>query len=495
MEQQNLYVPFDAQGADPWMWDLLVAGQGPTSYSFDLPNLNAGDGPVPVRIGLVGGDSFGHAIDATINGVSVGSLSFNGEVQASLTGTLPAGVLLPQGNDLTLTYTMSGGGPDDLGILFFDVVDLGVGTTTPTTPVTVKSITPYSPAFSAHPADYLIVTHSDFAAQAQRIASIKEGEGLRTLVVDVDRAYDRYSSGVFAARAVKALIAAAVQVTGARYVLLIGDDTFDPRNFAGSSPISYIPSLNAYDGEFGRVPSENAYADLDGDGIPKVAIGRLPVETVEEADVLTEKIAHQESILRSAGKTQLIALDNQGPEDISFAGEAAQLVSKLPKGSSVTYADLTQGVDQARATLITGLGNGPVATHYFGHGGQETWADEGLLTKPDIEGLPQNGKGTVLFTWTCEVQWFQYQFRPVINEALLLVPNGGALATVGPSGITDPTLQGIVYRRVYDSFFKGVPLGEAIRRAKAAALRQNPATRPVVEGWNLLGDPALKLQP
>ena len=278
-------------------------------------------------------------------------------------------------------------------------------------------------------------------------------------------------------------------------MLLIGDDTFDPRNFLGTSPISYIPSINAYDSQFGRVPSENAYADINGDGIPDVAIGRLPVETTDEAEMLADKIAHQETILRSAGNAELIALDIQGPGDISFQGEAAQILGELPPGSQVSYADVGQGIDQARANLLAGLADGPVATHYFGHGGQEIWSNEELLTKSDIEGLPQNGKGTVLFTWTCESQWYQYQFRPVINEALLLVPNGGALATFGPSGITDPTLQGFVYRPVYHSFYRGVPLGEAIRRAKAAALRQNPATQVVVDGWNLLGDPALRFQP
>ena len=50
-----------------------------------------------------------------------------------------------------------------------------------------------------------------------------------------------------------------------------------------------MPSLMIWDGQFGRVPSENLYADLDDDGKPDLAIGRLPVQTAEQADVLAAR--------------------------------------------------------------------------------------------------------------------------------------------------------------------------------------------------------------
>jgi hypothetical protein len=45
---------------------------------------------------------------------------------------------------------------------------------------------------------------------------------------------------------------------------------------------------------------------------------------------------------------------------------------------------------------------------------------------------------------------------------------------------------------LYDELLGGrVPLGEAIRRAKARAVAEDPRSAPVVEGWNLLGDPSI----
>jgi hypothetical protein len=80
-----------------------------------------------------------------------------------------------------------------------------------------------------------------------------------------------------------------------------------------------------------------------------------------------------------------------------------------------------------------------------------------------------------------------------VNEALLLVPNGGALATVGPTGISDPGLQSLLAEGVLSRLAEGLTLGEAIRASKAEVVLRTPDARAVVEGFTLLGDPALVL--
>ena len=99
-----------------------------------------------------------------------------------------------------------------------------------------------------------------------------------------------------------------------------------------------------------------------------------------------------------------------------------------------------------------------------------------------------------LFAWACESQWYQYLFGPSIDEALLLKPAGGVTAALGPVGISSPLLQQRLAERVYRGVFeRGLTLGEAVRRAKAEALAADPTTRPVVDGFGLLGDPSLRL--
>jgi hypothetical protein len=162
--------------------------------------------------------------------------------------------------------------------------------------------------------------------------------------------------------------------------------------------------------------------------------------------------------------------------------------------AAVRWADIDQqGVDAAHTALLRGLQQGALMTHYFGHGAVDYWASPAFLAVEDVADLTQTSRETILFTWTCFAQWFQNAYGPSINEALLLVERGGALAAFGPAGVTDPALQRSLFDRLYKKLLTDkLSLGEAIRRAKAEAIAENPTLRPVVEGWNLLGDPALR---
>jgi peptidase C25-like protein len=493
IEQNVFNAAFVAQGADPWIWDLLSSGFPSGPYAFDLPGLVAAGASVPVRVGLVGGSDHVHTVQAFINGEPAGTVTFEGKKPVLLEGTVPAGAVHESGNELSLVYTASPASDDDPGLVFLDVLDLGVSVAASAEPVPLDGIEAYDASLPAGAgADYLIVTHSAFAGQARRIASLKEAEGHRTWVVDVENAYDRFSGGVMEPAAVQALIRQAVRA-GARYVLLVGDDTFDPRDFSGMGFTSYVPSLLGWDGAYGRVPSENKYADVDGDGLPDVAIGRLPVQTAEEADVLVDKIARQAAVMRAAGRRHLFVVDNQAAGDPSFSNEADRVATLLGASAQVSWADLAQGVDRAREDLLDGLASGPLATHYFGHGGEDFWADEHLLDAGEAASLPPNGRETVLFSWTCVSQNYLFGLGPSLSEALLLAPQAGALAAVGPTGITDAPHQAVLFSHLYPYLLHGVPLGEALRRAKVEALRADPEARPVIEGWSLLGDPALAL--
>ena len=493
VEQNVFNAAFVAQGADPWIWDVLVSGVPAGPYVFDVPGLRAAGGAVPVRVGLIGGSDHAHTVQAFINGQPAGTVKFTGKKAVMLEGSVSAGTLRAAGNELSLTYTAPDATDEDPGLIFLDVLDLGAGVAAPTDPVSIDGVSAYDAGLSAGAgADYLIVTHAAFAEQARRIAALKEADGHRTWVVDVENAYDRFSGGVTEPAAVQALIRQGARA-GVRTVLLVGDDTFDPRDFSGLGQESYIPSLMGWDGQYGRVPSENRYADVDGDGSPDVAIGRLPVQTSEEADVMVDKISRQADVLRDAGRRHLLVVDNQSPRDPNFAGEASKVAALLGAGAETSWADVAQGVDQARTDLAEGLAAGPLATHYFGHGGEDFWADEHLFDAAQAASLGNAGHETLLFAWTCVSQNYLFGLGPSVGEAMLLAPEGGALATVGPTGITDAKDQAVLFGRLYPHLLRGLSLGEALRRAKAETLRLDPDGRGVVEGWSLLGDPSLTL--
>lgn len=495
IEQDVLYAPFAPRDSDPWIWDVLSHGTPAGPYAFDLPGLVPSGGEARVRLLLSGATDHHHEVGVELNGTPLGTVSFDGKHAAELKTRVARASLLASGNALNLTYTASGGEePPEYGLVFLDALDLELTLPTTTQAVGIARLSPFDAAIAVPPdTDYLIVSHADFLPQAQRLADIKSAEGRRALVVDVERAYDRYAAGVFEAQAVRALLREVRQVAPLRDVLLFGDDTFDPRDVLGAGLVSYVPSLDGWDGEFGRVPSENRYADLDDDGRPDLAIGRLPVQTLAQAETVVDKVEGQQAMLAQLAGRQVFAVDDGALPDLrAFRNMAERVIAGLPfKPDMVDLGE--EDVTAARARLLAALASGRQAVHYFGHGGPEAWADEGLLRASDAGALAGSGVQALFMTWACESQWYQYDWGPTVNEALLLVPDGGALAAVGPTGISLPRLQVALAQGVYDRLRQGMALGEAVRQAKAELLLSDPGAGPVVDGWSLLGDPALRL--
>ena len=493
VDRPLLYVASAPRGTDPWLWDQLAPGFGtwpyewdPSAGTFDVPGWPDGTAtPVPVRLRFQGMTDHRHLVSVTLNGESLGELAIDGAASAFLEAS--ASQVRAAGNELRIDYATGDGDPD--GYAYLDYLELArpAGWRDPSVVATPR---PFDDVLPAPGAEYLIVTHPLFAAQAERLAAAKRGEGMRVTVVDVERAYDRLSAGIPEAGAVRELVRRAAAGGRLRFVLLLGDDSFDPDDRAGFGGRAFVPSLNGWDGVFGRVASENRYADVNGDGRPDVAIGRLPARTPAEAEALVSKVERQQALLAPGRGRHLFAVDDPGPEGFDFAAEAHGVAARLPRRAPQAWADVSEGVGVARERLFTALAHGAAFTHYFGHGGPETWADEGLLTVEDAAALPSTG--TVVLTWACEAQFFQYLFGPSVNESLLLAARGGAVAAFGPAGITDAPLQAVLYERLYDELRRGrVPLGEAIRRAKGRAVDADPRVEPVVEGFNLLGDPSL----
>jgi hypothetical protein len=502
VEKSVLYLPSAPLGSDPWLWDFLWDGWpwpdpswDPLAGHFDLPGLGGEpEGDVEVKARFLAYSDHQHRVDVTLNGLFLGTLDHSGKGLAVLTASVPAAALRAAGNELSLGYTSNASEPSDFGWMYLDGLDIGLPGLLVGGPGELRAMAEYDPALPRlRRAEYLIVTHGDFAAQAEAIAAAKRAEGLATVVVDVERAYDRFSSGLTEARAVRELVRRAARGRRLRFVLLVGDDTFDYRDDVGMGAVGYVPSLYAWDDVFGLVPSENRYADTDDDGRPDLAIGRLPVKTPEEATLLAKKIAGQTALLAESSGRHLMVVDNQGPRDVSYVDEARSVIAQLPPESIVSWSNIAEGVSVARSDLVAAWERGAIVTHYFGHGGPEVWADESLVATWSAPALTERARPTVLFTWTCQTQWYQYLWSDTVNEALLLAPQG-AVASFGPVGITSPADQKEIYSRVYGPLFdERLTLGEAILQAKREAAEKTPASRVVVEGFALLGDPALRL--
>ena len=93
-------------------------------------------------------------------------------------------------------------------------------------------------------------------------------------------------------------------------MVLLGDASYDPRNFMGSSPPSPLPALWTKT-SYLWTASDPRLASVNGeDELPDLAVGRLPAATVAQAQALVEKLlAWEASGQGLAGEATLVADD------------------------------------------------------------------------------------------------------------------------------------------------------------------------------------------
>ena len=144
----------------------------------------------------------------------------------------------------------------------------------------------------------------------------------------------------------------------------------------------------------------------------------------------------------------------------------------------------------ARNSLFEALYQRQFLVNYAGHGSVNQWRGN-LLTNDDALGL-RNEHLPMFLMMTCLNGYFHDPVLDSLGESLMKAERGGAVAVWASSGMTVPSDQAVVNQELYRLLFSrvaGIPIGDAVIRAKAAS--SNPDVR---RTWILLGDPAMKLR-
>ena len=135
-------------------------------------------------------------------------------------------------------------------------------------------------------------------------------------VSDVQDVYDEFSFGLVDPEAIRSFLTyayASWQPPAPLYVLLAGDGTFDPKNYLGVSPPTYIPAYLAdVDPSLGETAADNRFVSVSGgDFLPDMHLGRLAVNSAEEAAVVVNKVLAYEQNPPADVWSQKVMLDRQ----------------------------------------------------------------------------------------------------------------------------------------------------------------------------------------
>ncbi len=370
--------------------------------------------------------------------------------------------------------------------------------------------------------EMVIITPAQFAQYAQQLADAHtELDGLSTVVVTDEQVYNEFSSGTPDASAyrwlMKMLYDRAVRADGTKpgYLLLFGDGTFDNRKILLTSGNNILLTYQARN----SVKETSAYASDDyftwmdnnegkSDIIPTMdlAVGRLPINTAEQAQgVVNKLIRYMHNETSGNWKSQLCFLADDGDGNLHTRGvERAAESVRLQNPSFVVnkiYLDSYQQEStasgekypMAKSKFDNLLTNGVLLFDYCGHAGYNNICSENILTAKEIREMTNENLGLWVLA-TCNFANFDAQKTSAAEEAVLN-PNGGALGVYASCRTVYAAQNEVLNMYVCDSLLAhrspcNYPyrIGDAFRLGKNASPRDENNLP-----YLLLGDPAIRL--
>jgi hypothetical protein len=358
-------------------------------------------------------------------------------------------------------------------------------------PASISANAPSNLSAAANSADLIIISYKDWIAQANDWADYRRSQGIIVKVVNIEDVFDEFNFGVVDSLSIRRFLQNARNnwQTAPRYVLLIGDATYDPKNNTGAGNFNFIPT-KLVDTIYFETASDDTLTDFNDDGLADIPIGRVPARSSAEVTQLLNKTkVFEQTSAQGFSRGNIFASDL--PRGWDFEGTSKRLSNLLPAANNIM---VNRGETNAKAKLISEMNMGRFFINYAGHGSSAAWDSPNFFAKADAAAL-SNGNNLSVFTMlTCLNGYFHEV--PVGNESLaevlLKAPNGGAAAVWASTGDTTPDIQEIMATRFYQQLALGnlTRLGDLANDAKTVI----NAGRDVRLSWVLLGDPMLKVR-
>ncbi|MDR2511993.1 MAG: type IX secretion system sortase PorU, partial [Bacteroidales bacterium] len=381
--------------------------------------------------------------------------------------------------------------------------------------------------------DYVIITYPDFHNEAEQLAEWHRDRGLSVVVAEPEKIYNEFSFGRQDPMGIRKFLRYLRNKAFAqndmhhapKYLCLFGGASYDYKNrtnvFKNFVPNYQFPTMLRDDY---CLSTDDMYAFLDDgeDGwatfhTQDIAVGRLPVTNIEQAQNVLNKIFTYASPNRI--KTTAGAYSNFGDwrnvvTNIADNGTGTDFVGVYEDNvnfesyfkTHYPHINLEKIYIDAFPLEITGSGarapeakkvlkqrveRGTLILNYEGHSGEVELGDEHILDISDINAFENYNNLTVLFSASCSFSHYDNPERVSGGEWSMLAPNGFAIASIATTRIAyvypNYLFHGYWLHRMLDrTNGKAQTLGEAFRLGRNDSQNQYKL-RPFV----LLGDPAL----
>lgn len=370
--------------------------------------------------------------------------------------------------------------------------------------------------------DMLIIAPSGYMEAANKIAALhREHDGFTVEVLTPEKIYNEFSGGHADVSAFRKLLKMWYDRPGERkigYCLILGRPIYDYKLVAsGSRNAGYIPvpqwsSPTGYS-EITAFSTDDYIGMLDdcteqtfemSSAKMQVAVGRLPVKNVTEANQMADKIVkYVKNPVYGNWRNRAMLIADDQDEAIHFLQTEdvwSTLVRKAPhyqyeKLYLDSYPLESTGVGntypKAKERMFRLWNEGVIYTNYVGHASPTSWTHEKLMLWGDITSM-SNTNLFFLIAATCAFgNWDGDDVSGA--EVMVLNPTAGMIGAIVPSRTVFMTMNGVLNKLLAehilttDSDGKCTRVGDAFVRAKNAYRDENKLR------YCLMADPALRL--
>ncbi|HOT95787.1 MAG TPA: type IX secretion system sortase PorU [bacterium] len=373
--------------------------------------------------------------------------------------------------------------------------------------------------------DYIIITHDHFYQQAMQLESLREdwnsGDRLETEVVKISDIYDEFSWGLTDPVAIRDFLAYVYNAWGhPGYVLLLGDGHYDYRNLYKYNTPNLIPPYESPEtSEISSRTCDDWFTYLKGSGNgAQMAIGRLPVRTVDEAQGVITKLIDYET--KSAAEEWRKTVTIVGDDELVSGGKGEEVehtrqsewlaehyvppalnVEKIylmeyPAVRTASISGVTK--PQASEAFINRINQGSLLINFIGHGADELLTHENIFNlSTDFEKVQNAQRYALWVASTCEFAYWDQPQKQSFAEYLVNAAGRGAVGMISSSRLVysseNASLNYNLFNQLfgsYESTGKVARIGDAFMFAK----RTSSASQLNNEKFVLLGDPAMRLE-
>lgn len=369
--------------------------------------------------------------------------------------------------------------------------------------------------------DLLIITHSDFLQDAERLASFRRShDQLTVTVTTINKIYNEYSSGRQDVSAIRDFIKSKYgSDSDLKYVLFFGKGSYDFKNRVDENS-NFVPTYESRnsihplltyssDDYFGFLEDHEGewIESRAGDHTLDIGLGRIPVSNSSQAKKAVDKIILYQTDKNTYGKWRsnilFVADDGDNNRHQKDADSLATLIDTTFVNYNIEkiYLDAFEQVrlpngeisPRAEEALTTSVNEGALIVNFTGHGSESGWMQERILTFDLMQGWNNTYNLPFLVTATCE---FGRNDDPSLfsgAENLLFKDVGGVISMVTTArpvfSSTNYDLNLALYSSVLtEENGQYQRLGDIIKFTKNNSLRGS-----LNRNFILLGDPSMRL--